>query len=61
MVSFPSPGGTTISPAWSADGAHLAFSLYTHRSLFAGNQVVEVHEAGLPSLTRSVAMLAAGT
>jgi TolB protein len=26
MVSFPSPGGTTISPAWSADGAHLAFS-----------------------------------
>ncbi len=26
MVSFPSPGGTTISPAWSGDGAHLAFS-----------------------------------
>jgi TolB protein len=26
MVSFPSPGGTTISPAWSADGAHIAFS-----------------------------------
>lgn len=26
MVSFPSPGGTTISPSWSADGAHLAYS-----------------------------------
>lgn len=26
MVSFPSPGGTTISPAWSADGQHIAFS-----------------------------------
>jgi TolB protein len=26
MVSFPSPGGTTISPAWSADGVHIAFS-----------------------------------
>jgi Ca2+:H+ antiporter len=42
-------------------GAHLAFSLYTHRSLFAGNHVAEVHEAGLPSLTRSVAMLAVAT
>jgi TolB protein len=26
MVSFPSPGGTTISPSWSADGAHMAYS-----------------------------------
>jgi TolB protein len=26
MVSFPSPGGTTISPAWSADGSHIAYS-----------------------------------
>jgi TolB protein len=26
MVSYPSPGGTTISPSWSADGAHLAYS-----------------------------------
>lgn len=26
QVNFPSPGGTTISPAWSSDGAKLAFS-----------------------------------
>ena len=26
MVAFNSPGGTTISPAWSSDGAKLAFS-----------------------------------
>ncbi len=26
MVSFPSPGGTTLSPAWSSDGMHLAYS-----------------------------------
>jgi TolB protein len=26
MVSFDSPGGTTLSPAWSSDGAKLAFS-----------------------------------
>ena len=26
MVSFESPGGTTISPAWSSDGTKLAFS-----------------------------------
>lgn len=26
MVNFPSPGGTTISPAWSSDGARLAIS-----------------------------------
>lgn len=26
MVSFTSPGGTTLSPAWSSDGAKLAFS-----------------------------------
>ena len=25
-VAFNSPGGTTLSPAWSSDGAHLAFS-----------------------------------
>jgi TolB protein len=26
MVNFNSPGGTTISPAWSSDGSKLAFS-----------------------------------
>jgi TolB protein len=26
MVSFPSPGGTTVSPAWSSDGSKLALS-----------------------------------
>jgi len=26
MVNFPSPGGTTISPAWSSDGSKLAIS-----------------------------------
>lgn len=26
LVSFPSPGGTTISPSWSGDGSHVAFS-----------------------------------
>jgi TolB protein len=26
MVSFISPGGTTLSPAWSSDGARIAFS-----------------------------------
>ena len=26
MVSFESPGGTTLSPAWSSDGSRLAFS-----------------------------------
>ncbi|MBW4028646.1 MAG: translocation protein TolB, partial [Acidobacteria bacterium] len=26
MVAFNSPGGTTLSPAWSSDGAKLAFS-----------------------------------
>lgn len=26
LVSFPSIGGTTISPAWAPDGLHLAFS-----------------------------------
>ena len=26
MVSFPSTAGTTLSPAWSSDGAKLAFS-----------------------------------
>ncbi len=26
IVSFDSPGGTTLSPAWSSDGARLAFS-----------------------------------
>jgi TolB protein len=26
MVRFASPGGTTLSPAWSSDGTHLAFS-----------------------------------
>ncbi len=26
MVTFPSPGGTTISPSWSADGQHIAYS-----------------------------------
>ena len=26
IVSFPSPGGTTVSPAWSSDGSKLALS-----------------------------------
>jgi TolB protein len=26
MVSFPSPSGTTVTPAWSSDGTHLAYS-----------------------------------
>jgi TolB protein len=26
LVGFTTPGGTTLSPAWSSDGAHLAFS-----------------------------------
>ncbi len=26
LVSFPSPGGTTVSPAWSGDSSHLAYS-----------------------------------
>jgi TolB protein len=26
LVSFPSPGGTTVSPAWSSDGSKLALS-----------------------------------
>jgi TolB protein len=26
LVGFSSPGGTTLSPAWASDGAHLAFS-----------------------------------
>ena len=26
LVGFTTPGGTTLSPAWASDGAHLAFS-----------------------------------
>ena len=26
LVGFTTPGGTTLSPAWSSDGAHMAFS-----------------------------------
>jgi TolB protein len=26
LVAFTTPGGTTLSPAWSSDGSHLAFS-----------------------------------
>jgi TolB protein len=26
LVNFPSFGGTTLSPAWSSDGTHIAFS-----------------------------------
>jgi TolB protein len=40
-VSFNSPGGTTLSPAWSSDGAKLAFS-----SSVTGDPEIYTSEAG---------------
>ncbi len=49
MVAFPAFGGTNLSPAWSADGTHLAFS--SSRTGDPEIWVSDVNGAGLRRIT----------